>query len=44
MAHTIAALASAPGMAGISIVRLSGNDSHAMLRQVFEPASSKDAF
>ena len=44
MAHTIAALASAPGMAGISVVRLSGDDSHALLRQVFEPASSKDAF
>ena len=37
---TIAAVATAPGMGGIGIVRISGPDAERVLRRVFEPAGA----
>lgn len=39
--HTCAALASASGKAGISVIRLSGEDSIQIAEKVFKPASGK---
>ncbi|MDO5023068.1 MAG: tRNA uridine-5-carboxymethylaminomethyl(34) synthesis GTPase MnmE [Eubacteriales bacterium] len=44
MSNTIAALASAPGRAGISVIRLSGDRSIPILKDVFTPDSAKNAF
>lgn len=41
MADTIAAIATAPGNGGVSIVRLSGPEAEAILTVMFRPASSK---
>ena len=38
---TIAAVATAPGEAGIGIVRISGNEALRILKRVFRPASKK---
>lgn len=39
--HTCAAVATAPGKAGISVIRLSGGDSIKIAAKVFKPASGK---
>ncbi len=39
--HTCAAVATAPGKAGISVIRLSGDDSIKIAAKVFKPASGK---
>lgn len=41
---TIAAIATAPGEAGIGVVRLSGPDSLAVARRLFEPSAAECAF
>ncbi len=38
MAETIAAIATAPGVGGVSIVRLSGDEAERVLMEVFQPA------
>lgn len=44
MSHTIAALASAAGRAGVAVIRLSGSESIPILKSVFTPISKKNAF
>jgi len=41
MADTIAAIATAPGAGGVSIVRLSGPESETILLRVFRPTGKK---
>ena len=40
--HTCAAVATAPGKAGISVIRLSGDDSIEIAAKVFKPASGRE--
>ncbi len=41
MLHTIAALSSATGIAGVSVIRVSGEDAFAITEKVFRPMSGK---
>ena len=42
MSDTIAAIATAPGQGGISIVRLSGPEAEGILTQIFRPTGGKN--